>query len=220
VTVKGDVCKLTLVEGENLSKLASFKEDSSLKIPTYLKQRAGRKLMNILARAWGEMIFELRQFNADPHPGNICISSKYGVGLLDWGQIKLVSDNLALKFARMVEAIDDGNRDKILESFFDLGVKVTNPNDKQTVADIAVTMLDTRCVPGYIIDPFNPQNALKTNAVSEMPADLYFIVRTVQLFRGICFAFNLDYSLASAWAPYAKRTVSRIEKSKQICNQA
>lgn len=209
------VIVMTFVEGDNLSKLASFKEKSSIAVPTLVKRRAGRKLMNILSRAWGEMIFELKQFNADPHPGNICISRSHGIGLLDWGQIKVLSDVLLLKFARLVEAMDSRDKDKILDSFFDLGVKVTNPQDKQTVADIAVTMLDTRHVPGYVIDPFNPQNALKTNAVSEMPADLYFIVRTVQLFRGICFAFDLDFSLASAWAPYAKKVIMTASVDKK-----
>jgi len=57
---------MTFVKGDNLSKLASFREKSSIKVPKWVKQKAGNKLMNILSRAWGEMIFEFRQFNADP----------------------------------------------------------------------------------------------------------------------------------------------------------
>jgi len=109
----------------------------------------------------------------------------------------------------MIEAMNERDQEKIVKSFFSLGVKVSDPSDLKTVANIAVSMLDTRHVPGFVIDPFNPQHALKSNSVSEMPPDLYFIVRTVQLFRGICFAFDIDYSLSSAWAPFARKTLAR-----------
>jgi hypothetical protein len=53
------------------------------------------------------------------------------------------------------------------------------------------------------------------NAVTKMPSDLYFVVRSIQLIRGITFAFGLDYSLANAWAPYAKKTID-LENKKLI----
>ena len=40
-------------------------------------------------------------------------------------------------------------------------VQVSNNDDHESIANVAVTMLDTRVVPGYIMDPFNPDNALK-----------------------------------------------------------
>lgn len=156
-------------------------------------------------------------FNADPHPGNICVDKKTRtIGLLDWGQVKIVSDELAVNFALMIQALNSRKQEEIVKAFFRLGIEVSNPLDIECVANIAVTMLDTRNVPGYIIDPFNPLNALKRNAVSKMPADLYFVVRTVQLLRGIAYAFDIDYSLATAWAPYAAKT---LQKHRQILVQ-
>lgn len=131
------------------------------------------------------------------------------VGLLDWGQVKTVSDTLAVNFALMIEAMNTRKQDNIVKAFRRLGVEVSNNEDKESIADIAVTMLDTRLVPGYVIDPFNPANGLKKNAVSKLPSDLYFVVRTVQLLRGISSAFNLDFSVSDAWAPYAARTLKR-----------
>ena len=131
------------------------------------------------------------------------------IGLLDWGQVKRVSDTLAVNFALMVEAMNTRKQDNIVHAFHRLGVEVSNNNDKESIANIAVTMLDTRIVPGYIMDPFNPESALKKNAVSKMPSELYFVVRTVQLLRGISSAFNLDFSLSDVWAPYASRTLRR-----------
>ena len=118
------------------------------------------------------------------------------------------------------------------------GIETSGPGDKKTVADIAVTMLDTKRVPGYVLNPFDPNHSLKTNAVSKLPPDLYFLgipsciiavnvllhtsslylycphtlpVRTVQLLKGISFAFDLDFSLAQTWAPLARKTILQQE---------
>ena len=205
------VLVMTFVNGENICKLAEFRnKNSPTAMPKWLQKQYGKSLLTVLAKAWGEQIFELRMFNADPHPGNISIDKKTRkVGLLDWGQVKIVSDELAVNFALMIQAMNSRNQMEIVKSFKRLGIEVSNPDDYDSIADIAVTVLDTRVVPGYIIDPFNPNNALKRNAVCKMPQDLYFVVRTVQLLRGIASAFDLDYSLSAAWGHYAEKIVSK-----------
>ena len=202
---------MTFIDGENICRLAEFKDKNSpTAMPGWLQKKFGLNLLGILAKSWGEQIFVLRMFNADPHPGNICIDKKTRmIGLLDWGQVKIVSDVLAVNFSLMIQAMNSRDQNAIVKSFKRLGVEVSNPNDYESIANIAVTMLDTRIVPGYIIDPFNPNNALKKNAVSKMPSDLYFVVRTVQLLRGISSAFDLDYSLATTWGPYAEKIISK-----------
>jgi predicted unusual protein kinase regulating ubiquinone biosynthesis (AarF/ABC1/UbiB family) len=202
---------MTFIEGDNICKLAEFRNRKCHTLMTpWLQKKFGTKLLSTLAKAWGEQIFELRVFNADPHPGNICIDKRTrAVGLLDWGQVKTVSDKLAVDFSRLITAMNSREQKRIVDAFVNLGVETSNPEDYDSVEGIAVTMLDTRNVPGFVIDPFNPMNALKKNSVKKMPSDLYFVVRTVQLLRGIAFAFGLDYSLAKAWAPYAERTLAK-----------
>eukprot|EP01041_Mallomonas_annulata_P006824 gene6824-13824_t len=198
---------MTFLEGDNLCRLAEFRNNDK-KIPIWVRNRIGKNLLDVLAKAWGVMIFDLKFFNADPHPGNIIFrSSGNKVGLLDWGQIKRLPDHVALKFAYMIEALNSNNSTNIRNALFDLGVTVDVPHDIVSTVGIARTMLDTKAVPGYDMNPFSDSNALKSNAVTSLPTDLYFLVRTVQLIRGIAFAFELDYSLAQTWAPYARRTI-------------
>lgn len=89
---------------------------------------AGKRLLLTLAQAWGAQFFEMRMFHADPHPGNICVDWKGlngrgrgAVGLLDWGQVKFVSDKLALDFAHMVEAINSQQQARIVDCLHRLG---------------------------------------------------------------------------------------------------
>jgi len=204
---------MTFVEGINLCKLAEFKTKKR-SVSNFAKQKIGRHLLSVLAKAYGEMIFELNFFNADPHPGNICLAPTK-IGLLDWGQMKRLPDVLVYKLAKAVEAINSKNRTEIIRNFFSLGIEVADPSKVDFVEGIALTMLDTRKVSGFIIDPFSKNSALGTNNVVAMPSDFYFVIRAIQLMRGVAFAFGLDYSLANAWAPYARRAISRLEKSQQ-----
>lgn len=199
---------MTFLEGSNLCRLAEFKDESKT-VPQWVKKLAGKKLLDVLASAWGVMIFELRHFNADPHPGNIIFeirpSGPKSVGLLDWGQVKRLPMSMAVKFANMISALNSDNESKIISAFKGLGVIMENPDDLESITGIAKTMLDTKVVPGYDMNPFSEDNAIRRNAVTHLPSDLYFLVRTVQLMRGIAFAFDLDYSLAKAWGPYANQ---------------
>ena len=200
---------MTFVDGVNLCKMAEFKNNSRIAVPSLVKARIGTNLLNVLAKAWGEMIFELNFFNADPHPGNVCIGRR-SIGLLDWGQMKRMHQNSVYQFAKMVDAINSKNQTKILQNFYGLGIKVTDTSDTDFVEKMALTMLDTRKVPGLVLDPFSKDSSVGKNTVAAMPSDFYFLVRTVQLMRGIAYAFDLDFSLAEKWGPYAKRAISRM----------
>ena len=50
-----------------------------------------------------------------------------------------------------------------MTAFKNLGIEVTNPNDINAVYNIALTMLDTKQVPGFVIDPFNSVDMLTNN---------------------------------------------------------
>ena len=56
------VLVMSFVPGDNLSKLAAFKykKGSSQYVPKLLKQRAGKRLLDVLCKAWGEMFFVVR----------------------------------------------------------------------------------------------------------------------------------------------------------------
>jgi len=119
--------------------------------------------------------------------------------------MKRLPDDILIKFAKLVEALNSKDNNRIIKQFFDLGVRVEKPDNVTSVGFHAKVMFDTCQVPGYDINPFSPNCALRENSVTSLPPDIYFVMRTVQLMRGITFAFNIDYSLAQAWSPYARR---------------
>lgn len=63
-------------------------------------------------------------------------------------QVKRLPTEMLYKFACIVAAIHNENKDDIISAFSNLGIQVSNPSDRVTIHKIAVTMLDTRSVPG------------------------------------------------------------------------
>eukprot|EP01031_Cornospumella_fuschlensis_P034357 gene34357-41588_t len=205
---------MSFIEGDNLTKLAQKHVLQAM--PTALRRGVGRRILNTMSEAWGEQIFRLRLFHGDPHPGNICITRDGRIGLLDWGQVKALSGQIATQYAQLVVALHGRDQLQIVDAFFRLGIKVSKPADLRTVEAIAVTMFDTRTHGSFVLNPFDPQAAIKQNSVLAMPSEIYFIVRAVQLMRGMCSAFRLqDFSLADKWAPRARRV---LEQQPLLCD--
>lgn len=62
---------------------------------------------------------------------------------------------------------------------------MSNPDDADSIEKLALVMFDTRTIKGLDFNPFSDNNVLKLNSVLEYPQDLYFILRTVLMFRGM-----------------------------------
>lgn len=73
---------------------------------------------------------------------------------------------------------------------------------------LAYTMFDTADVPGVSNNPFASDSALRSATIEKFPQELFFLLRTVQILKGICSAtYNADFSVANAWAPIARRAL-------------
>jgi predicted unusual protein kinase regulating ubiquinone biosynthesis (AarF/ABC1/UbiB family) len=56
---------MTYIEGSNLGRLSEFSHTKrNVFVPLFAKQQMGRQILDVLAKAWGEMIFNLQFFNA------------------------------------------------------------------------------------------------------------------------------------------------------------
>jgi predicted unusual protein kinase regulating ubiquinone biosynthesis (AarF/ABC1/UbiB family) len=81
-------------------------------------------------------------------------------------------------------------------------------NKLTATEQLAYTMFDTAEVSGVSSNPFSEKSALRTATVKALPQDLFFLLRTLQIMRGICSATgNSDVSIASQWAPMARRAL-------------
>lgn len=178
---------------------------------------AKQKILQSLTLAYGQMILKSGYFHADPHPGNILICKGSEVALLDYGQVKDLPDELRLGYANLVLAIADSDPVRASESYRELGIKTLSmcENELKELFKLAETMFDTKLPPGVtMLQPFSDESSIKKIAVQAFPEELFSVLRTVHLLRGLSVGLGINYSCAEQWRPIAEEALFRAGRLK------
>lgn len=80
-----------------------------------------RRLANALAETFFKQFFELGMFHADPHHGNIFVAPDGRIGLIDFGMVGQVDDELAGQLAIALMATVNRQIDLIVDVLEDVG---------------------------------------------------------------------------------------------------
>ncbi|CAL0306760.1 unnamed protein product [Lupinus luteus] len=178
---------------------------------------AKQKIIQSLTLAYGQMILKSGYFHADPHPGNILICKGSEATLLDYGQVKDLPEQLRLGYANLVLAIADGDPERASKSYRELGIGTLSKceNEQQEMLKLAQTMFDTKLPPGVVmLQPFSEESSIKKIAVEAFPEELFSVLRTVHLLRGLSVGLGINYSCAEQWRPIAEEALIQAGKLK------
>lgn len=73
---------------------------------------------------------------------------------------------------------------------------------------LAQTMFDTKLPPGVVmLQPFSEDSSIKKIAVRAFPEELFSVLRTVHLLRGLSVGLGINYSCAEQWRPIAEEAL-------------
>ncbi|GMY15045.1 putative aarf domain-containing protein kinase 1 [Fagus crenata] len=178
---------------------------------------AKQKILQSLTLAYGQMILKSGFFHADPHPGNILICKGSEVALLDYGQVKDLPEDLRLGYANLVLAIADDDPIRASESYREMGIDtvVKCENGQQEMLRLAQTMFDTKLPPGVVtLQPFSEESSIKKINVQAFPEELFSVLRTVHLLRGLSVGLGINYSCAEQWRSIAEEALYRAGRLK------
>lgn len=173
---------------------------------------AKQNILKSLAVAYGQMILKSGFFHADPHPGNILICKGSEVALLDYGQVKDLPENLRLGYANLVLAMADNDPIRAIESFRELGIGTLSncENEEDEMLNLAHAMFDTKLPPGVtMLQPFSEGSSIKKISVEAFPEELFSVLRTVHLLRGLSVGMGMNFSCAQQWRPIAEEALYR-----------
>ncbi|KAL1371373.1 uncharacterized protein [Arachis hypogaea] len=180
---------------------------------------AKQKILQSLTLAYGQMILKSGFFHADPHPGNILICKGSEVGLLDYGQVKDLPEPLRLGYANLVLAIADGDQLRAAKSYRELGIETISncENEQQELFRLATTMFDTKLPPGVtMLQPFSEESSIKKIGVQSFPEELFSVLRTVHLLRGLSVGLGINYSCAEQWRPIAEEALFQAGRLQDV----
>ncbi|XP_021681040.1 protein ACTIVITY OF BC1 COMPLEX KINASE 7, chloroplastic isoform X2 [Hevea brasiliensis] len=184
---------------------------------------AKQNILKSLTLAYGQMILKSGFFHADPHPGNILICKGSEVALLDYGQVKDLPDSLRLGYANLVLAMADNDPIKASESYRELGIVTQSKceNELQELLKLAQTMFDTKLPPGVaMLQPFSEDSSIKKISVQAFPEELFSVLRTVHLLRGLSVGLGINFSCAEQWRPIAEEALYLAGRLKDLKTRA
>ncbi|CAI7805968.1 unnamed protein product [Closterium sp. NIES-53] len=201
---------MDLIKGSPIVKMEEETRGKGVNPNGYLATRAKRSIFRSLGTAYGLMILRDGHFQADPHPGNLLICPDKKVALLDYGQTKRLPDSLRLNLARLMLAVADKDLIRVGSLFQASGIRTTRTvfEDPKSFHRMSSLMFDTAMSEGVTTsNPFASESTLKRNGIEKFPEDLFFVVRTMQLLRGLAMGMGLNESLAEQWRPIAQQAL-------------
>ena len=72
------------------------------------------EMLTLIVSVHAHQILVDGAFNGDPHPGNIMLLEDGRVGLIDFGQVKIIDENVRLNIGKMILAIENDDREEIV----------------------------------------------------------------------------------------------------------
>ena len=203
------VLTMSLMEGLTLSSYMHQQNSSEprIHIPNL------EVLISRLFSSFGFQILEVGAFHSDPHPGNILISCCFGsLALIDFGQVKILPERTRVLLAQLIVSLHDGTAE--LKEILDVLQIKFSTSDPELTRTIAFILFDTRMdIPEARMSPFDsdfPKELIGVR-ISNIPTDVFMVIRVIAIFRGILAAFGLDIHTRQLWINMARDTVTRSE---------
>ena len=133
------------LDGKQL--LDVFREGSTLPRAQARSFGSWRRLYATLHSCWGAQIFRQGEFHTDPHPGNVVLLQDGRVGLLDWGQTKVLPPDKIDSCAECVICMARGDAEGLAQTIESSGIAELENPSVALWALISYTYFDTRWTP-------------------------------------------------------------------------
>ena len=164
------------------------------------------KILELLCQVEGNQIFADGLFNGDCHPGNILLLEDGRLGLIDYGQVKAMTVDERIKYAKLIIAHSRGDRKEVVRIHFDELGTVTKKRDIETAYLFSSFWNDrnTADVCGDMNIASFIDHLEARDSMVKLPEEYIFAARVSVLLRGMGKAFGLNLRMSEMWKEEAK----------------
>ena len=130
--------------------------------------------------------------------------------ILDFGQMKVLRDEIQLLFARMIIALK-GNSSECVKLMRQIGLKLDRSTTEIEML-IAYILFDTRMdIKEAKISPLTSElpPELRVVSLAEIDSDVFMLIRIISMFRGILTSQGVDVHARSIWYSFALAVLYR-----------
>ncbi len=186
---------LSYVEGTKISDLEKLKS----------QEIDLSKIAEIGAISYLKQLVNYGFFHADPHPGNLAVSSKGKLIFYDFGMMGNISNNLQTRLGGMVKAAALRDASSLVGQLQQAGL-ISKDIDVGPVRRLVRLMLKEALTP-----PFSPNIIEKLSGdlyelvyetPFQLPVDLIFVMRALSTFEGVGRMLDPGFNLVSVTKPY------------------
>ncbi len=170
-----------------------------------------KNIAKLSAQAYLQQILEGGFFHADPHPGNLAVSSEGGLIFYDFGMMGQVKSLTREKLMGTFFGIAQKDADRVIESLVDLGALVPT-SDLGAVRRSVQFMLDN-----FMDKPFESQSIgtisddlyeIAYGQPFRFPATFTFVMRAFSTLEGVGRGLDPDFNFMEVAKPFAMKLMS------------
>ena len=176
-----------------------------------------------LADCYLKQAFEVGAFHADPHPGNILIEPPATVGLIDFGQVGIITDEWMTQLVVIVYACVNREVDVVIDALADMGA-VGAETDRRSLHRAMQAMLDKyyglplkRFDLGTLLVEFS--DIIRRHDVV-VPRDLIVLIKAFSTVASVTMRLDPELNLLELLKPRLKKTLSDRFSPKALSREA
>jgi len=167
---------------------------------------------------WVRMVFENPVFHADPHPGNLFVEADGRLGLVDFGMIGLVDDEVRNNLVNGVRAMLDRDVDLLIDSLLDLGAVAPIGSREELRRDLKHIMSHYPLVNTELRSASNLADlfaVIRRNRV-QLPANTFLLLKTMAMAQSLGRGLDNDFDFFSVLAPHVDKVVKDLYRPSRI----
>lgn len=127
---KGDILVTQFVEGSKIDDLKAIEEQ------LFDGKEIATKLLNV----YSKMIFEHGFFHSDPHPGNLILTPNGRIGIIDFGSVDTLPDEIIIGIRKLLKAFLFKDISLLVQQLEDMGF-LRPSADKEQIENIVYFIL-------------------------------------------------------------------------------
>ena len=151
-------------------------------------------------------------FSADQHPGNVLLMPDGRLGLIDFGQVKEMTEEHRYKLARMMVALARDDRPAVVEEMLRMGFRTKHMAADTIFLHAAFNFdRDTQDITGDRNIQQFMEHLNQVDPIQHLPSEYVMAARCTILLRGLGTLLAKPLSIATLWEPYATRFIKDFE---------
>ncbi|AFZ00013.1 ABC1 kinase family protein [Calothrix sp. PCC 6303] len=203
------------------SRVLTLEYLPGIKVTQYEALEAAGLDRKVLARqsaeAYLHQLLDSGFFHADPHPGNIAVSSEGALIFYDFGMMGQIKSNVRESLMETLFGVASKDGDRVLQSMVDLGV-IAPTDDMGPVRRSVQYMLDNfmdgsienKSVAAISDDLYE----IAYNQPFRFPATFTFVMRAFSTLEGVGRGLDSEFNFMEVAKPYAMQLMTNMNGSE------